>query len=200
MTLHPEFRNNILFAVAYFFTRILFHLVLVVSYFLRDNRTLTTGGSYMPSLLLASIFPLHAMWFYGCLKGFFRRASQRDALVSPTKVEVDIPPVDRKVNPLPDSQSRRTRRSRPITKVVDNQYNTRSTDTTPSSTFSNYDLKLERSKLHSRRFYSRSLSVSSNDSRSSVTGTLRTKLYASLPNREVVFDYVGLGRASAQEQ
>jgi hypothetical protein len=198
MSLYPEFRSNIVFAIAFFFTRILFHIVLGVSYFLRDNRTLTTGGSYMPSFLLASVFPLHAMWFYSCVKGFFRRASQRDALVSTTKVKVYIPPVDRKVNPLPDSQSRRTRRSRP--RVVDNQYNTRSTDTTPSPTFSNYDLKLERSKLHSRRFYSRSLSLSSNDSRSSVTGTLRTKLYASLPNREVVFDYVGLGRASAQDQ
>jgi len=200
MTLHPEFRNNTVFGVAFFLTRILFHIVLGISYFLRDNRTLATGGSYMPSLLLASIFPLHGMWFYNCLKGFFRRASQRAALVSTTKVKVNIPPVDRKVNPWPDPQSRRTRRSRPSTKVVDNQYNTRSTDTTPSPTFSNYDLKLERSKLHSRRFYSRSLSLSSNDSRSSVTGTLRTKLYASLPNRVVVFDYVGLGRASAQEQ
>jgi hypothetical protein len=147
----------------------------------------------MPSLLLATIFPLHAMWFYGCIKGFVRRASGQDTPVD------DIPPADQKVNPLPEAQSKRTRRSRP-TRIVDNQYNTRSTDTTPSPTFPNCDLKLERSKLHSRRFYSRSLSLSSNDSRSSVTGRLRTRLYASLPNREVVFDYIGLGRGSVQEQ
>ena len=45
------------------------------------------------------------------------------------------------------------------------------------------------------------MSLSSNDLRSSVTGKLRTKFHASLPNREVVvFDYIGLGRGSAQEQ
>jgi len=194
MTLHPALRSNIAFGVAFFLTRILFHVVIGVSYFLHDNRTQTIGGSYMPSVLLAIIFPLHAMWFYGCIMGFVRRGSTRD---TPVSTKADVPPVDRKVSPSPEPQNKRTRRSRPSGRVVDDA---RPTDTTPSPTFSNYDLKLEPSKLHSRRFYSRSLSLSSNDSRSSVTGTLRTKLYASLPNREVVFDYVGLGRGSVHEQ
>ena len=199
MTLHPDYRSNIAFAVAFFLTRILFHIILGISYSLHDNRTLATGGSYLPSILLATIFPLHAMWFYGCIKGFYRRASQRNTPIS-TIDELDILPVDRKVSPPPDTQSKSAGRSRPSSRVVDNRHDARSTDTTPSPTFSTYDSKLEHSKLRSRRFYSRSVSLSSNDSRSSVTGKLRTKLYASLPNREVVFDYVGLGRGSAQEQ
>lgn len=203
MTLYPELRSNILFAISFFLTRILFHIILGISYFLHDNRTQVIGGSYLPSLLLAMIFPLHAMWFYGCIKGFFRRASQRhtntpvSTLVVPDILSVDHP------TKLPPPQTKRTARSR----VTDTRHIPRSTDSTPSPSFSTYDLKLERSKLHSRRFYSRSMSVSSssssnnnNDSRSSVTRTFRTRLYASLPNREVVFDYVGLGRGSVQEQ
>jgi hypothetical protein len=186
------------FAVAFFLTRILFHIILGVSYFLHDNRTQILGGSFVPSILLAMIFPLHAMWFYGCIQGFIRRAASGH---TPVSTIPDTPSVDQKVNPPPpESQSKRTRRSRPSSKPVDNQYNVRLANTTPSPAFSDYDSKLERSKLRSRRFYSRSLSLSSNDSRSSVTGRLRTKLYASLPNREVVFDYVGLGRGSVQEQ
>ena len=194
MILHPYFRSDIVFAVAYFLTRILFHIVLGISYFLHDNRTQATGGSYLPSILLATIFPMHVMWFYGCIKGFYRRASQRRASLS-TVDEVGISPVDRKVSPPPETQSKRAAPSHPSSKVVG------STDTTPSPTFTTQDSKLEHSKLRSRRFYSRSVNLSStNDSRSSVTGKLRTRLYASLPNREVVFDYVGLGRGSVQEQ
>ena len=194
MTLHPDFRNNTLFAVAFFLTRILFHIILGITFLLHDNRTQVTGGSYLPSILLATVFPVHAMWFYGCIKGFIRRASKRHTPISSIN-DLGVLPVDRKVSPPPEPQSKRARQSRPSTKVVENGYSARSTDTTPS-----YDSKMEHSKLRSRRFYSRSVSLSSNDSRSSVTGKLRTKLYASLPNREVVFDYVGLGRGSVQEQ
>jgi len=204
MTLHPDFRNNTAFAVAFFLTRILFNIILSISYFLHDNRTQATGGSYLPSLLLATILPVHGMWFYGCLQGFYRRASQRlSSTPISTTEEVGILSVDKKVNPSTETQSsKRAARSRLSNSVIDNRHIARSTDTTPSSTFAtSNDSKLEHSKLRSRRFkfYSRSVSLSSNDSRSSVTGKLRTKLYASLPNREVVFDYVGLGRGSAQE-
>ena len=201
MTLHPDFRSNTAFAVAFFLTRILFHIILCISYFLHDNRTLTTGGSYLPSALLATVFPMHAMWFYGCIQGFYRRASQRQTSISTSTIdEVGNLPVDRKVSPPAETQSKGADRSRPSSRIVDNRHNAKSTDTTPSPTFTTYDSKVERSKLRSRLFYSRSVSLSSNDPRSSVTGKLRTKLYASLPNREVVFDYVGLGRGSAQEQ
>ena len=200
MALHPDLRSNTVFAVSFFLTRILFHFFLCISYFLHDNRTQATGGSYLPSLLLAIIFPLHATWFYGCIQGFYRRASQRHTPTSSIDEIGIVVPVDRKVNPPPETQSKRVGRSRPSSRVVDNRHNARSTDSTPSPTFATYDSKLENSKLRYRRFYSRSVSLSSNDSRSSVTGKLRTKLYASLPNREVVFDYVGLGRGSVQEQ
>ena len=159
MTLHSDFRSNTLFAVAFFLTRILFHVILCISYFLHDNRTQTTGGSYLPSLILATIFPVHAMWFYGCLKGFFRRASQRHTPIS-TIDELGILPVDEKASPSPpETQSKRSGRSRSSSKVVDNRYNARSADTTPPPapapapavppTFPTYDSKLENSKLHS---------------------------------------------------
>lgn len=77
MTLHPKYRNDVVFAVAFFTVRILFHVVLGVSYFLHDNRAQATGGSYIPSLILASVFPLHVIWFRGCIMGFYRRASRR---------------------------------------------------------------------------------------------------------------------------
>ena len=144
---------------------------------------------------------MHAMWFYGCIQGFYRRASQRQTSISTSTIdEVGNLPVDRKVSPPAETQSKGADRSRPSSRIVDNRHNAKSTDATPSPTFTTYDSKVERSKLRSRLFYSRSVSLSSNDPRSSVTGKLRTKLYASLPNREVVFDYVGLGRGSAQEQ
>ena len=200
MTLYPELRSNILFAVAFFVTRILFHIILGVSYFLHDNRAQATGGSYIPFFLLASIFPLHALWFYGCIKGFLRRAAKQYTPVS-TTVPLRIVPEDRPAKVAPQREPQSKRAATPIRpRVTDNRYQTRSTDSTPSQALPTYDLKLERSKLHSRRIYSRSMSLSSNDSRSSVTGTIRTKLYASLPNTEVAFDYVGLGRGSAQEQ
>lgn len=178
MTLYPELRSNVVFAVAFFLTRILFHIVLGVSYFLQDNRTHATGGSLIPSLLLASIFPLHAMWFYGCIKGFIRRASKRHTPV-PTKGEPDVKSVDTqaKVAQRLDLQTKRPLPKFP--KLSDNRYYARLSRSVPSPQFPAIDLKLEHSKLHSRRFYSRSMSLNSNDSRTSVTGTFKTKLYAS---------------------
>jgi hypothetical protein len=35
-----------------------------------------TGGSFVPAIVFAVIFPLHGFWFVGCLKGFIRRATQ----------------------------------------------------------------------------------------------------------------------------
>ena len=192
MTLYPELRSNVVFAVTFFLTRILFHIALGVSYFLQDNRIQATGGSYVPSLLLVSIFPLHAMWFYGCIKGFFRRASKQQPIPIVVDLPVDLPT---KVAPQPELQTKRTTTLKAL-KVAD-RLNARSTDSTPSPQVPTRDLKVEHSKLHSRRFYSRSMSLSGNDSR---TLRFRTKLYASLPNREAVFDYVGLGRGGVQEQ
>ena len=102
-SMHPELRNklNIVFSVTFFITRILLHIILGVSYSLHDNRTRITDGSYMPSLIMAMVFPLHAMWFYESIKGFIRRAARRRTPVSTT---VDTPPVNQKVDALPESQ------------------------------------------------------------------------------------------------
>ncbi|KAJ7255679.1 hypothetical protein C8J57DRAFT_1437074 [Mycena rebaudengoi] len=70
MTLLPSLRSNTLFALVFFATRILFHLVLLASYALPAHRP---AGSLFPALILASVFPLHAMWFVGCVQGFLRR-------------------------------------------------------------------------------------------------------------------------------
>jgi hypothetical protein len=40
----------------------------------------TTGGSILPSVMLASVFPLHALWFKGCVKGFIKRRKENRAL------------------------------------------------------------------------------------------------------------------------
>jgi hypothetical protein len=103
-SMHPELRNklNVVFSVTFFLTRILLHVILGVSYSLHDNRTRITDGSYIPSLFMAMVFPLHVMWFYGSIKGFIRRAARRRTPVSTT---IDTPPVDQKVNPVPESQS-----------------------------------------------------------------------------------------------
>ena len=114
MTLHPNFRSNITFAIAFFLTRIVFHIIIGVSYFLHDNRIQATGGSYLPSIIMATVFPFHALWFYGCVKGFYRRASQQHTpILVPTIDELGIQPVERKVSPPPETQSRRADRSRP---------------------------------------------------------------------------------------
>ena len=77
MILHPDVRSSIAFAVAFFLAldriRVLFDIILGISYFLHDDRAQATGGSYIPFIVLAQAFPVHAMWF----KGIYRRASQR---------------------------------------------------------------------------------------------------------------------------
>jgi len=71
--LYPRLRSNIAFAVAFFMTRIAFHVVMFISYLIPYNRASVTGGSYLPSAILASVFPMHVMWFKGCVQGFIKR-------------------------------------------------------------------------------------------------------------------------------
>ncbi|KAJ7778975.1 hypothetical protein B0H16DRAFT_1500648 [Mycena metata] len=65
-TLLPPFRSNTLFALAFLLTRILLHLVLLLSY-------AAAPATRVPAAILALVFPLHAMWFAGCVRGFVRR-------------------------------------------------------------------------------------------------------------------------------
>jgi hypothetical protein len=73
-TLHPKLRHNVLFAVTFFATRIAFHLGLFASYSSKASRTTAVGGSFVPACLFAATFPMHAIWFIGCIKGFIRRS------------------------------------------------------------------------------------------------------------------------------
>lgn len=79
-------RNNTLFAVCFFTTRIIFHIVLGVSFVFEENRRAVTDGSYIPAILLASTFPFHVIWFVGCIKGFICRARRKTTPVSLTQV------------------------------------------------------------------------------------------------------------------
>ncbi|KAJ7778931.1 hypothetical protein B0H16DRAFT_1838010 [Mycena metata] len=63
-------RSNTLFAVTFLATRILLHLVLLVSY-------ARTPATRVPAGMLALVFPLHAMWFAGCVRRFVRRFRTR---------------------------------------------------------------------------------------------------------------------------
>ncbi|KAJ7176972.1 hypothetical protein C8R46DRAFT_1246218 [Mycena filopes] len=65
-TLRPRLRSDALFALTFLATRILLHLVLLAAY-ARDPATRVPAG------VLGAVFPLHAMWFSGCVKGFVRR-------------------------------------------------------------------------------------------------------------------------------
>jgi hypothetical protein len=91
-SLYPRLRSNVTFAVTFFATRIMFHIILCISYIIPDNRLHATGGSVLPSVLLAAIFPLHALWFKGCVKGFLKRHKEYHAAAAqPVTLDVVSP-------------------------------------------------------------------------------------------------------------
>lgn len=71
-SLNSRFRSDVIFALSFFATRIVLHIFLCASMVV--SRHNVTNDSYGPGVLMACIFPLHAFWFYGCLKGFVNRA------------------------------------------------------------------------------------------------------------------------------
>nr|GAT60412.1 predicted protein [Mycena chlorophos] len=75
-TLFPRLRSNVLFAVTFFATRIALHVLLIVTMALPAHRP---QGSLAPAMILVFAFPMHAMWFVGCVKGFIRRAEASKA-------------------------------------------------------------------------------------------------------------------------
>ncbi|THH07907.1 hypothetical protein EW145_g3063 [Phellinidium pouzarii] len=72
-TLHPHLRSDYLFAASFFATRILLHAILLVSYTLSRNRNTLLAGSFAPASILAGAFLLHTQWFVQCVKGNMRR-------------------------------------------------------------------------------------------------------------------------------
>ncbi|PRP79950.1 hypothetical protein PROFUN_05926 [Planoprotostelium fungivorum] len=81
----PTMRSNHLFAITFFLTRIFFHAVLIVSYTLPHNRIITGN---LPPIILGLLFCLHSFWFYGCIRGFVRRAKSSKEVEAVEKHEV----------------------------------------------------------------------------------------------------------------
>ncbi|KAJ6452113.1 hypothetical protein C8R45DRAFT_1223669 [Mycena sanguinolenta] len=114
-TLVPRWRSNVLFAVTFGATRIAFHLVLL--YGLAMVRELRT-----PATILALVFPLHAMWFRGCIAGFVRRhmarvaarSSQGESVVVQSKPEIGIDGSDKSGSPPRTSSSA----GKPVSAIV----------------------------------------------------------------------------------
>jgi hypothetical protein len=84
----PRLRSDVFFAFCFFTTRIVYHIVLGVT--LAIQRHDATGGSFVPAIIMAAIFPLHAFWFIGCLKGFLKRARTVEKSVPVTKFPINI--------------------------------------------------------------------------------------------------------------
>jgi hypothetical protein len=83
----PRLRSDVFFAFCFFTTRIVYHIVLGVT--LAIQRHDATGGSFVPAIIMAAIFPLHAFWFIGCLKGFLKRAKTVEKSVPVTKLPIN---------------------------------------------------------------------------------------------------------------
>lgn len=86
-SINPYLRSDRLFAASFFTTRILFHIILIMSYLFPEY---APGDTRVPGYILMCIFPLHAWWFTGCIKGFIRRAKAKNSNVEPNVIALDI--------------------------------------------------------------------------------------------------------------
>ncbi|KZT25534.1 hypothetical protein NEOLEDRAFT_1114341 [Neolentinus lepideus HHB14362 ss-1] len=182
-SLNPVFRSNISFAVAFFATRILLHVVLIVSYFLPSNRLSATQGSFVPAAVLSLIFPMHAMWFRGCVKGFIKRyrAKTQAAAAAPTIIHLEVSsecqPTAAPV-PVPSSAP-----------FIDDANTENVPPVAPRSRRATLPVKLAR-----RLSIEKALKRVEIDAARQRIREARRLLYEVLPPRERVFDYFGLGR------
>ncbi|KAF9510698.1 hypothetical protein BS47DRAFT_1273987, partial [Hydnum rufescens UP504] len=69
----PALRHDILFSILFFSTRIVFHMVLFTLVLMPTARHAAVGGSFWPAGLFALAFPMHVVWFSGCINGFIKR-------------------------------------------------------------------------------------------------------------------------------
>lgn len=81
--LFPKMRNDMLFAMLFFATRVVFHISLFVAYVKPRGRTGAVDGSYIPAVLLATALLLHLSWFINSVCGILRRRTQ-SRIVNPT--------------------------------------------------------------------------------------------------------------------
>jgi hypothetical protein len=159
-------------------TRIMFHVILGVSYLFCENRVHATGGSFLPAAILGLIFPLHVSWFVGCVRGFVRRAAQKRS----TQPVPGIVPVARTTVTVATPES-----------VITAVHNTEPSELphvprrVPSRLRHSLSLKL----LHRRQLFERIFGTFRPASRSAREWIRSTRVYSLLPSREVVFDYVG---------
>ncbi|EUC57253.1 TLC domain protein [Rhizoctonia solani AG-3 Rhs1AP] len=74
-SLHPRWRNDYLFVGAFFSTRISLHVALIVAYAGVYFRKAVPKSldSPLPALFFLAAFPMHCMWFAGCVRGILRR-------------------------------------------------------------------------------------------------------------------------------
>ncbi|GJE99976.1 hypothetical protein PsYK624_162530 [Phanerochaete sordida] len=70
-SLNPVFRNDYLFAAVFFSTRICFHIYIAATYALRALSP--AGGSWVPTIALSCVLPMHVLWMHGCVAGILRR-------------------------------------------------------------------------------------------------------------------------------
>lgn len=82
--LFPKLRNDMLFALLFFATRVVFHISLFVAYVKPRGRTGGVDGSYIPALLLATALLMHLSWFINSVFGILRHRTQA-RIVNPTK-------------------------------------------------------------------------------------------------------------------
>ncbi|KAL4063891.1 hypothetical protein J3A83DRAFT_4378565 [Scleroderma citrinum] len=87
-SLNPRLRSDTLFAITFFSTRIALHLALCTSLIAR--RAEVTDGSLGPGIIMACIFPLHAFWFSGCVKGFIRRNESKRMVEEDTRASAEL--------------------------------------------------------------------------------------------------------------
>ena len=95
-------RSDVIFGLCFFTTRIVYHIVLAVSLAVQHD---AIGGSFGPAIIMAGIFPLHAFWFVGCIKGFLKRAKTVEKSVPVTRLPINTisSPGTPLLHPFPDS-------------------------------------------------------------------------------------------------
>lgn len=174
-TLYPRFRSNSLFAILFFMTRIVLHIILALSYFFRKNRMYATDGSFVPAAILTLIIPLHVTWFIGCMKGFIRRAGEKCSVQPPPIISLDIS----------------------VEEVNSLNKGSKSAHNLPSPRPFKLGLSRRRQSIE-KIFRSFGLDVLESPSTVPPRILLSSTMFAYIPPRQTVFEYVGLGKGKRQ--
>lgn len=133
-------------------------------------------GSFVPSIILACIFPLHALWFRGCINGFIRRA-RTPPVVS---IEVSHPSIPAGLD-KGHAPSNSPRLSSALHEGVYSQ-----SPTVPPS----------RQLPHPRgRLFRKAIRIQVDLTMKRLVQA-RRGLYGSLPRRDVIFEFFGLSSAT----